>query len=44
MDDFIYSLIGMLLALVLFVLGLKLACWIGESDLPFWVKLWLLSK
>ena len=37
-------LLSVLFPLILVVLGIWLVYAIGESDLPFWVKLWLLSK
>ena len=32
-----------ILAVVLIALGILMANWIGNSDLPYWVKVWLLT-
>ena len=43
-DLFLLLLIYVVFPLVCLAFGIWLAYIIGESDLPFWVKLWLLSK
>ena len=36
-------LINMLLIVLIFIIGIFVASLIGESNLPDWVKFWLLS-
>jgi hypothetical protein len=42
MKRFLAELFVLLLFIALIVAGVAIVCAIAKSDLPFWVKLWLL--
>lgn len=42
MKNFFCFLLSILVSAILFAFGMWIAYVIGESGLPFWVKLWLL--
>ena len=44
MKNFFIFLLYVLFPLIVLAFCIWMAYVIGESDLPFWVKLWLLSK
>lgn len=44
MKNFLGWLFYLFLMITCLAIGVYIAYMIGESDLPFWVKLWLLSK
>ena len=44
MKDIWPWLFYLFLSITCIAIGMYLTYMIGESDLPFWVKLWLLSK
>ena len=44
MKNFFIFLLYVFFSLIVLAFGIWLIYIIGESDLPFWVKLWLLSK
>lgn len=44
MKNFFCFLLSILVSAILVAFGMWIAYVIGESSLPFWVKLWLLSK
>lgn len=43
MKRFLTELFVLLLYIAIIAIGVAIVFWIGNSDLPFWVKFWLLK-
>lgn len=43
MKRFLAELFVLLLYIAIIVIGIAIVWWIATSDLPFWVKFWLLK-